>query len=235
MKITLVGHCTVLIETDGKKIVTDPYFGSWGNLAYRRLSPPSKTREDLRSVDLVLLSHNHWDHIDRQYLRLLADTVPVIAPKQTRWVTKLHGARNVVGVDVWESQRFGDTTVTAVPASHTTVAVGFVIHSEEKQIYFAGDTYYHPFMESVGRQFHLDVALLPVTGYRIPMTMDEIGAVRAVEVLSPKVVIPIHQAIRPRLSLLCTNHTPEGFRRRVRDARLASSVVILQEGQSWEV
>lgn len=235
MKITMIGHCTVLIETGGERVITDPYFGLWGNSAYRRLTPPIETRENLTNVDLVLVSHNHWDHIDRRFFRLLPGNTPLIAPRQTGWVTKLYGAKNVVGIDVWESQCFGEIVVTAVPAAHTTVAAGFVICGEERQVYFAGDTYYHPFMEEIGKKFQLDVALLPVTGYRIPMTMDEIGAVRAVEALSPKVVIPIHQGIRPRLSLLCTNHTPEGFQKRVRDAGLETHVVILREGQSWEV
>jgi L-ascorbate metabolism protein UlaG (beta-lactamase superfamily) len=234
VKITMIGHCTVLIETDGKRIITDPYFGQWGSLVYKRLAPPARTREGLKDVDLVLISHNHWDHIDRRYLRLLPSSVPVVAPKLTAWTTKLHGAKNVVGVNTWETKHFEKLTVTAVPALHITVAVGYVIQSEEKQIYFAGDTYYHPFMEKVGQRFQLDIALLPMTGYRIPMTMGEKGAVRAVEVLSPKAVIPIHQAIIPRLALMRTDHTPEGFQRRVQKAGLECSTIVLQEEQSWE-
>ena len=62
MRITMIGHSTVLIEAGGMKILTDPYFGTWGNPAYKRLAPPARKREELRDVDLVLVSHNHWDH-----------------------------------------------------------------------------------------------------------------------------------------------------------------------------
>jgi L-ascorbate metabolism protein UlaG (beta-lactamase superfamily) len=236
MRLTLIGHCTFLIETGGKKIVTDPYLGSQGNLVYKRLAPPSKTREELKEVDLVLLSHTHWDHVDRRYLHLLSDGTPVIVPNRVRWLVKLYGAKNVVGVKAWEHRTFGEITVTAVPASHVSVAaVGFVIQSEGKQIYFAGDTYYHNFMEKIGQQFHLDVALLSVTTYRIPMTMGEREALHAVKILSPKVVIPIHLGVEPRLPWLRTNHSPEGFQRRVQEAELGTRVIILREGQDWEV
>jgi L-ascorbate metabolism protein UlaG (beta-lactamase superfamily) len=63
----LIGHSTVLLEMDGTTILTDPYFGTWGNPAYRRLAPPALPREKLQDVDLVLVSHNHFDHTDRRY------------------------------------------------------------------------------------------------------------------------------------------------------------------------
>ena len=164
------------------------------------------------------------------------DDAPVVAPNRMTWLIKLYGAKNVVGVNAWERKRFGEITVTTVPASHTGIAaVGFVIQSEEKQIYFAGDTYYHPFMEKIGQQFHLDVALLPVTAYRIPMTMGEREALRAVMTLSPNIVIPIHLGVEPRLPWLRTNHSPDSFQRRVQESGLKTRVVILREGQDWEV
>jgi L-ascorbate metabolism protein UlaG (beta-lactamase superfamily) len=234
MKITMIGHCTVLIETGGKKIVTDPYFGLQGTLVYRRLAPPTRTRKDMRNVDLVLQSHSHWDHIDREYLCLLTNGVPVVAPKRARRAMKLHGAKNLVGMSAWESRHFGEILVTAVPAFHIMRAVGYIVQNEGKQVYFAGDTYYHPFMEKIGRQFQLDVALIPVTTFRIPMTMNERSAVRAVQALKPATVIPVHLGVRPRLSLLDTNQTPERFARRVREAGLETNVIILREGQRWE-
>jgi L-ascorbate metabolism protein UlaG (beta-lactamase superfamily) len=233
MRITLIGHNTVLIEVDGKKILTDPWFGLGGDWTYARLKPPAKTRQELTDVNLVLVSHDHWDHTDDQYLRLLAHDVPVVMPRPTYWLTKLKGIKSVMGIGTWESLRFGEITVTAVPAFHITFTVGFVIQAEGKQIYFAGDTFYHPAMRQIGQQFQLDAALIPVTTFRIPMTMGEKGAVRAVQALKPAIVIPIHLGVRPRLPLLRTHHTPEGFIRRLREAGLTTPVVILREGESW--
>lgn len=232
MKITVIGHSTVLIEAGGQKILTDPWFGTWGNPAYGRLTPPAMRREELRDVNLVLVSHNHFDHIDRRFLRGLADDVPVLAPRLSGWMTRLYGARNLVGMKAWEERRFSHVTVTATPAIHVATTVGFVIQAEGKSVYFAGDTFYGAFMRDIGQRFQVDVALMPVITYLIPMTMGEQGAVRAVQDLNPGVVIPIHLGLRPRSPLLRTNHTPEGFARRLHAAGVRAGVVILKEGES---
>jgi L-ascorbate metabolism protein UlaG (beta-lactamase superfamily) len=233
MQVTMIGHSTVLIETGAQKILTDPYFGLWGHIAYARLAPPAKTREELRDVDLVLISHNHWDHTDRAFLRALRRGVPVLAPSWAKWMTRLLGAKTLIGMKAWEQKRFGAPTVTAVPAWHIAVAVGYVVESEGKTVYFAGDTYYGPFMKRIGQQFQLDLVLMPVTTFRAPMTMGEVGAVRAVRDLGPSAVIPIHLGVRPRSPLLRTSHTARGFARRVSEAGLEAEVILLQEGESW--
>jgi L-ascorbate metabolism protein UlaG (beta-lactamase superfamily) len=229
----MIGHSTVLIEAAGMKILTDPYFGTWGNLAYKRIAPPSRTREDLKAVDLVLLSHNHWDHTDSRYFSALAPSVPVVTRRAAAWITRLQGARNVVGLAAWQAQQFGPVRVTATPAYHLAIPCGFVIEAEGKAVYFAGDTYYGGFMKEIGSKFHLDLALMPVTTFRIPMTMGEKSAVRAVNALHPKTVIPIHLGIQPRSPLLRTGQTPEGFSKRLRDAGLRTETVLLREGESW--
>jgi L-ascorbate metabolism protein UlaG (beta-lactamase superfamily) len=234
MKVTMIGHSTVWIETAGRRIITDPYFGSWGNLAYARLAPPGKTRAELKGVDLVLVSHNHWDHTDRRFFRSLAGDVPVVAPRASAWLTRLKGARNVVGLGKWRQRQFGPVRVTAVPAWHIVTTRGFVLEAEGRTLYFAGDTYYGGFMKEIGTKFTIDVALLPVTAFRIPMTMGERGAVRAVRALSPKAVIPIHLGLIPRSPLLRTGESPEGFRKRIQDAGLKAEVTVLREGESWE-
>jgi L-ascorbate metabolism protein UlaG (beta-lactamase superfamily) len=233
MKITMIGHSTVLIETGDTRILTDPYFGTGGNPAYGRTAPPAKAREALNDVDLVLVSHNHWDHVDRRFLQALPETVPVVTPKWAQWMTRLMGAQHTIGLAPWDEKCFRAVTITMVPALHIAITSGFVVQSEGKSIYFAGDTYYGSFMAEIGRRFQIDVALLPVTTFRIPMTMGEKAVVRAVADLTPNVVIPIHLGVRPRSPLLRTDHSPESFARRVKEARLKADVIILKEGESW--
>lgn len=235
MRVTMIGQSTVLIEIAEARILTDPYFGSWGNPAYARVAPPFKTREELQGVSLVLVSHNHWDHTDYRFFRSLAAGVPVVTPRASAWLTRLRGAANVVGLGKWEQKQFGKVRVTAVPASHVAITRGFVIEADGKNVYFAGDTYYRGFMKEIGTRFRLDLALLPVTTFRIPLTMGEKSALRAVEALSPKTVIPIHLGIIPRSPLLRTKESPEGFRERVAAAGLKTEVRVLREGEGWEV
>jgi L-ascorbate metabolism protein UlaG (beta-lactamase superfamily) len=233
MKITMIGHSTVLVEVAGMRILTDPYFGLHGNPAYARPRPPARSREELSNVDLVLVSHNHFDHIDRRFLRALPLSVPVVAPAVSAWMTRLKGGRNVTGLKPWERRSFATASVTAVPARHVTFTAGYIVEADGKRIYFAGDTYLASFMERIGRELRPDVALIPVTTFRIPMTMGETQAVEAVRRLAPWVVIPIHLGIVPRLPLMRTSDSPEGFRERARQAGLSTEIVILQEGESW--
>ncbi len=233
MKITMIGHSTVLIEVAGARILTDPYFGPHGNPAYARPRPSARRREELSNVDLVLISHNHFDHIDRRFLRALPQSVPVLAPAVSAWMTRLKGGHNVIGLKPWQRRAFASVTITAVPARHVTFTVGYIVEADGRRIYFAGDTYFAGFMERIGREFHPDVALIPVTTFRIPMTMGETQAVEAVRLLAPQVVIPIHLGLKPRSPLMRTSQTPEGFRERAHQAGLSAKIVILQEGESW--
>jgi N-acyl-phosphatidylethanolamine-hydrolysing phospholipase D len=234
MKLTMIGHSTVLIEAAGKRLLTDPYFGTWGNPALARLAPPARTRAELSGVDVVLVSHNHWDHTDRQFFRSLAGDVPVLAPQGRTWVTRLKGARSVIGMETWQQREFGPLRITALPAWHIARTRGFVIEAEGRTVYFAGDTDYREAMKEIGARFALDVALMPVTTFRIPMTMGEAGAVQAVRALAPKTVIPIHLGLFPRSPLMRTRQSPEGFKRRLQEAGLTTAVTVLREGESWE-
>jgi L-ascorbate metabolism protein UlaG (beta-lactamase superfamily) len=233
MRITMIGHSTTLIEIGGMRILTDPYFGVGGNPAYARPEPPARTREEMTNVDLVLLSHLHWDHTDRKFLRSLSNLVPVLVSAGRTFLSRLKGARNVIGLRPGQQRQYA-VKITAVPALHIASTIGFVIEADDGIVYFAGDTYYGAFMQRIGTDFRLDVALMPVTTYRIPMTMGEKGAVRAVSALRPRVVIPIHLGIVPRMPAMRRKETAQNFRARVRQAGLSTEVVILGEGDAWE-
>ena len=234
MRITMIGHSTVLLEGAGTKLITDPYFGTFGHVAYARMRPPARTREDLRDVDGVLVSHAHWDHTDRTFLRSLDSSIPVLAPRGASFAMKLKGARTTVPLVPWQTHNIGDAVITAVPALHMARTIGFIVQLDGPCAYFAGDTYHRPFMLEIARRFRIDVALMPVTTFRIPLTMGERGAVAAVRDLRPATVIPIHRGIQPRSFLLRNSQSPAGFERRLRNAGLETEVVVLEEGEVWD-
>jgi len=233
VKVSMIGHSCVLIEMGGIRILTDPYFGTSGNIAYSRRRPPSCKREELTSVDLVLVSHNHFDHTDPTFFRLLPSTTPIVAPSLTAWVTKLKGGGNVIGLAAWQMRTFDGLKITAVPAWHSTITHGYVIQFRDDTLYFAADTYFGRFMERIAREFNPPIVLMPVSTFRIPPTMGESGAVAAARTLSPKLIIPIHLGIAPRSPLLRTSQTPKRFEKRLRDEGIESSVMVLNEGESW--
>jgi L-ascorbate metabolism protein UlaG (beta-lactamase superfamily) len=234
IRITMIGHSTVLLEMGGMRILTDPFFGVHGNPAYRRVAPPASTREKMADVDMVLLSHDHWDHFDRRFFRMLPASVPVIVPALTRGWMRLRGVRRPVGIRLWDSLRHHGVTVWGVPAHHLAVAQGFVIEHGRQRVYFAGDTFHGRFHEKIARELAPAVVLLPVTTYRLPMTMGENQAVRAVRDLQPQVVVPIHLGIEPRSPLLRSGQTVERFAERLHRTAPGVRVVHLREGESWE-
>ena len=235
MRITTIGHSTVLIESGGARLLTDPYFGTFGHIAYARVSPPALTRDEIGPLDGVLVSHGHWDHTDRQFFRGLDPDTPVLVPSGTTALMRLKGVRNPVPVRTWQTVSIGGLAVTTVPALHLAPTVGYVVQSQTASVYFAGDTYHRPFMAEIGRRFPIDVALMPVTTYRLPMTMGERGAVLAARDLRCETVIPIHLGVQPRSPLLRTRQSPEGFERRLRETGLSTTVVHIADGDRWEV
>ena len=234
MQMTMVGHSTVLVEGAGMRLLTDPWFGTAGNLAYARLRPPAFRREELQDVAAVLVSHGHFDHTDRRYLRALDRSVPVLGPSGSLALAHFKGARNFQPMRPWERRKIGQVAVTAVPALHLARAIGFVLELDGVCTYFAGDTYHRPFMAEIGRRFRIDVALMPVATFRLPMTMGNRGAVAAVRDLAPATVIPIHLGIAPRSPLLRTAQSVGSFVTQLRQAGSSAEVVHLREGERWE-
>ena len=114
-RITWLGHSTVLLETAGLRLLTDPVLRA-------RIGPVGRRLElveiDLADIDAVLISHQHRDHLDLPSLRLLPPEVQVIVPSGAGRILRTNGFRNVTELDVHDSTTLADTTIEAVPALH---------------------------------------------------------------------------------------------------------------------
>ena len=123
--ITWIGHATLLFERDGKTILTDPMFSDRASpLAFsgpKRVAPPARSLEALPPIDVVLISHAHYDHLDMPSLRRLAELQPdikVLAPLGVGRYASDAGFANVTELDWWQDATVDDVTVTATPARH---------------------------------------------------------------------------------------------------------------------
>jgi L-ascorbate metabolism protein UlaG (beta-lactamase superfamily) len=196
-RLTWLGHATVLIELGPLQVLTDPLLRD--RVAHLRRHVPAPAPP--ARLDAVLVSHLHRDHADGPSLRRLPDA-PVLAPAGAGAVMRKLCRREVVELRSGETVRVGDGTVTAVPAVHDgrrsplhppVPALGFVVE-RALRVYFAGDTDIFDEMAGIGP---LDVALVPIWGWGSslgPGHLDPEGAARAVALLAPRVVVPIHWA-----------------------------------------
>lgn len=211
--ITWLGHSTFLIQIAGKNILTDPIFGSL-SMVFRRLVPSVVGLDQLPQIDYVLISHNHFDHMDSQSLHQLKSRFPamrVLVPMGDKEWFDRHLFQNVSEHMWWnevvdnqnETMKF-----TFLPANHWSQRTLFdknrslwgswMIQVDDFSIYFAGDTSWGPHFEQIGDEFKkIDVALLPIAPGepRSWMKYSHINAREAVQAfikLKAKMFIPMH-------------------------------------------
>jgi N-acyl-phosphatidylethanolamine-hydrolysing phospholipase D len=213
-RVTWVGHATLLIQLDGVNVLTDP---QWSERASplpfagpRRLTPPAVAFENLPPVHAVVISHDHYDHLDVATVRRLAAThrprffVPL---GMKAWFADL-GITEVDELDWWEGRGVRDVTLTLVPAHHWSQRTpwdlnrrlwgGWVVAGREHRLYFAGDTAYFDGFKDIGARLGpIDVAALPIGAYLPPVIMkpghiDPAQALDAFVDLRARVLLAMH-------------------------------------------
>ncbi len=194
------------------------------------------THAELGRIDAVLLSHVHFDHLDRPSLRLLGTDVTVVVPVGTRRLVR--GFTDVREVDVGDEVRIGEVTINATPAEHRSarlmlrseLSLGFVV-SGSRRIYFAGDTDLFDGMSALAGS--LDVALLPVAGWGSkvgPGHLDPLRAAQSLRLLKPRLAVPIHWGTFSPLNRSTSADPPEAFRRHAAELAPEVEVRILDPG-----
>jgi L-ascorbate metabolism protein UlaG (beta-lactamase superfamily) len=213
--VTHIGHATALLRIGDRVVLTDPVFsshaGPLGRFGPPRIVAPGIALADLPRVDLVFVSHSHYDHLDVASLRQLERRhaplfVTCLGLKRslTRW-----GLGRVVELDWWEQTTLGDLTLTATPAQHWSKRGLFDLRRSlwggcylqapgAARVFFAGDTGYASHFTAIRERLGApDLALLPIGAYEPRWFMRDAhmnpdDAVRAHRDLAARVSIPIH-------------------------------------------
>jgi N-acyl-phosphatidylethanolamine-hydrolysing phospholipase D len=179
---TWVGHSTVLLQVGGLNVLTDPMWSERASPVQwagpRRVMPPAITLEALPPLDVVLLSHSHYDHMDRATVRQLARQHPDatwVAPLALGRYLRGFGVREVLELDWGQTADVRGTIIRATPARHfsarrfrdrnRTLWCGFVLECGGRRFYFAGDTAYHPEFAAIGTHGPFDLVMMPVGAY----------------------------------------------------------------------
>lgn len=214
LRATFVNHSTVLIQQQGCNILTDPIWservGPLPWIGPRRRREPGISWENLPPIDAVLVSHNHYDHLDLPTLRRLASRkeMTLVVPSGVSRQLRSENFRSVRDLQWGESLSLPNFTVHCVPALHfsgrgirdrnKTLWCGYVIESQQRLVYFAGDTGFGRHFAQIRERFgspHL--ALLPIGAYQprwfmAPVHMSPGEAVKAHEILAARMSIAIH-------------------------------------------
>ena len=206
--LTWIGHATFVQRLGGQLIATDPIWSTRIHTV-KRLAPPGVAFDAVPKLDVVTVSHSHYDHLDLPTLKAIGKDALYIVPKDNADVLTAAGLDKGVELGWWESHQVGDVKVTLVPAQHWSMRApwdknrrlwgGFVYESPEGTSYHAGDTAFNEqVFTEIGRRFpKIDWAMLPIGAYdptwfmsRQHMGPEEAG--RAFELLGAANFVAMH-------------------------------------------
>lgn len=208
-----IGHSTYLIEIGDLSILTDPVWDPYCSpipiRSLRRLTEPPIPLSDLPPIDIVLISHNHYDHLDAKTVAVLHRFHPqiewVVPEKLVAWFHK-RGIDSVIELSWWKSYLAKKCKVTAVPAQHfsgrtlwdqnRTFWNGYVLETPTKRLYFTGDTGYNgKDFKEIGKRFRqMDLSLIPIGTYVPKEFMQAVH-------INPAEAVQIHEDVRSLFSL----------------------------------
>jgi L-ascorbate metabolism protein UlaG (beta-lactamase superfamily) len=252
LRITLVNHSTVLIQQGASNILTDPIWSeraspvSW--LGPKRRRTPGVRIDDLPEIDTVLISHNHYDHLDLRTLRLLAGrgrSTFIVAARGAR-LLRSEKIEPVHELDWGESVTTSGINIHCVPAGHfsargifdrnKTLWCGYAIEFPGRFVYFAGDTGFGGHFAQIREKFGPpQLALLPIGAYEpswimSPVHMTPEEAVRAHEILGAKTSIAIHHG-----TFQLADDGIDTPQKQLMACRRDDSFLILKNGQFAEI
>lgn len=212
VRMTWVGHSTLLIQAGGRSILTDPMFSArcfpvqWAGP--KRAVPPGVPFRELPPIDAVVVSHAHYDHLDDATIRRLGPRSAYLVPKGLGpWMRK-RGLNRIREMDWWYEEELLDLKVTCLPAQHFSARTPFdtnkslwcswMIEVAGWTIYFGGDSGYFPGYRQIAARFpSIDVAALPIGAWKPrfvmkPVHLNPPEAVQAFRDLGARHFVPIH-------------------------------------------
>jgi len=212
-KITFVNHSTFLIQVDGLNILTDPIWSERASpfsfMGPKRMRPPGIDLKDLPPIDVILLSHNHYDHLDLATLKnILKDHRPrIFTPLGVKVFLDKKGITVTKDLDWWNEYPLNEQLkIMATPAQHFSsrgtndrdgsLWCGYMIKRKEGNIYFVGDTgYNNTIFKDIGERFSpIQVALIPIGAYKPQWFMSPIHC-------SPAEAVQIHIELTSQKSI----------------------------------
>jgi len=255
LALTFIGHSSFFVQIGSKSILIDPNFARW-IFVLKRLRQPGLSLHELPPIDVVLVSHAHFDHLHRPSLRSIARLTRIksgkrpliVVPRHVRDLVSDLGYARVVEMEPWQSLELGSIEVTHTPAKHWGARVirdmhrgygGYVLRGGRHSLYHSGDTAYFKGFREIGQRLKPEIALLPIgayhpASYRNVHTTPE-DALQAFLDLRARWMVPMHYGS------FKLGHEPieEPLPRLLEDAKrrgVEKHVCVMEEGvtKTWE-
>jgi L-ascorbate metabolism protein UlaG (beta-lactamase superfamily) len=249
--LTFIGHSSFFAQIGGQNVLLDPNFAPWLFLL-KRLRKPGVRVRDLPPIDLVLVTHAHFDHLHRPSLRTIVQHTLRLRGKAPTLVVPHHlfdlvsdlRFHEIVELEWWNSFRHSGLTVTHVPSRHWGARVlkdshrgygGYVLRSGKHSLYHAGDTAYFSGFREIGQRLAPELALLPIGAYQ-PETFRNVhtnpaDATRAFLDLKSRWMVPMHYGTF-QLSHEPMDEPLQLLEKEAKAHGVADRVVVLEEGRT---
>jgi L-ascorbate metabolism protein UlaG (beta-lactamase superfamily) len=210
IEVVWIGHASFLVRTPRFNALIDPVWAKWMG-PVKRHRDPGIDIEHLPPIDLVLITHAHFDHLCRMTLKRIADgTQTVFVPRGVAGVLRKLNLREVVEMKDWDCSTFRDAEIHFTPAHHWGARYihdnlkgfgGFVLKMPRHTVYHSGDSAYFDGFTEIGKRYDIDTALLPIGAYDCPsgreVHMNPEEALRAFFDLKAHRMLPMHHATFP--------------------------------------
>jgi L-ascorbate metabolism protein UlaG (beta-lactamase superfamily) len=224
---TWIGHSTFLIQMNGLNILTDPVWAK--RLGFeKRSTEPGIPLADLPEIDLVVISHAHYDHLDFPTLKKLKGNPHYFVPAGLKSLFYRKGYKKVTELNWWESSEFEGITLHFVPAQHWTRRTltdmntshwgGWIFLTQQDTFYFVGDTGYFKGFTQIAERFAIDTVFMPIGAYEpewfmAPSHISPEDSVKSFIELGAKTFVPMHYGAYR----LADDTAPEALERLIRE------------------
>lgn len=246
VRVTWIGHAAFFLQFADHALMVDPNWAGWHGFVRRQRRPGLNLRE-IPELDLVLVTHAHFDHLHKPSLKVLQARDGIVVPLGSQSLVRRLGFPRVHEMKIWQRLELAELHITHTPSHHWGARYlhdthrdygGYLIESGGKSVFHCGDSAWFDGFSEIGRRLpDIDVALMPIGAYEAPsgrdVHMNPEEAVRAFAELGAKVMIPMHYGTFP----LGNEPTDEPVDRLLQEADrlgISEKILIPEEGVGIE-
>jgi L-ascorbate metabolism protein UlaG (beta-lactamase superfamily) len=204
VRITWIGHASFFLQFAGHSVIVDPNWAKWHG-PVKRQRKPGLDLHGVPEVDLVLVTHAHFDHLHKPSLKILQAREGIVVPQGSGSLVKRLGFPATHEMQIWDSLSFDELEIIHTPSHHWGARFihdthrdygGYIVRAGGKSVFHCGDSAYFDGFKEIGERYEIDVALMPIGAYESPsgrdVHMNPEEAVRAFADLGAKALIPMH-------------------------------------------